>query len=190
LSEDAEDAKDPEDPGKPDRNLWRVSSVSHSGGFDRRPGVRSGHHGAKGNHQMRSNRRRFLGLTLAAAGAASPIAGLGAPLAQFSGGIPPFVWSLTSFPGVGAIAEPARYTVQFAADGNVYVGADCNRAAGVWSGGGGAIDVSVTLSTLALCPEDSIGNAFVQALDAVTSYTVSGGALTLHGAAGDMTFTA
>ena len=27
--------------------------------------------------------------------------------------IPPIVWTLTEFPGVGAIDEPGRYTVQF-----------------------------------------------------------------------------
>lgn len=139
---------------------------------------------------MRSNRRRFLGLALAAAGAASPIASFAAPLPQLSSGIPLFVWSLTSFPGVGAIAEPGRYTVQFAADGSVYIGADCNRSAGVWSGGDGAIDITATMSTLALCPEDSLGQTFLDALNAVSGYTLSGGALTLHGAAGDMTFTA
>ena len=90
---------------------------------------------------------------------ASPVASRAAPLPQAASGIPPFVWSLTSFPGVGAIAEPGRYTVQFMADGTVAVGADCNRAAGVWSGGDGAIDITVTLSTLALCPEDSLGDA-------------------------------
>ena len=95
---------------------------------------------------------------------------------------------MTSFPGVGAIAEPGRYTVQFIADGTITVGADCNRAAGVWSGGDGAIDITVTLSTLALCPEDSLGDPFVQALNAVTGYTVLGGMLTLHGAAGDLIF--
>ena len=138
---------------------------------------------------MRLMRREVLGLALAALGSVIPAASGAAPLPQFPGGIPPFVWSLTAFPGVGAIAASGRYTVQFAADGAVYVGADCNRAAGVWSGGDGAIDVDVTLSTLALCPEDSLGDAFVQALDAVTAYTVSAGSLTLHGAAGDLTFT-
>lgn len=112
-----------------------------------------------------------------------------APLPQAASGIPPFVWSLTSFPGVGAITEPGRYTVQFMTDGTVAVGADCNRAGGVWSGGDGAIDITVTLSTLALCPEGSLGDPFVQALDAVTGYTLSGNSLTLHGPAGDMTFT-
>jgi heat shock protein HslJ len=113
-----------------------------------------------------------------------------APQPRIASGIPPYVWSLTSFPGVGAIAEPGRYTVQFLPDGTVGVGADCNRAAGVWTGSDGAIDITVTLSTLALCPEGSLGDPFVQALDAVTGYTLAGGSLTLHGAAGDLTFTA
>jgi heat shock protein HslJ len=139
---------------------------------------------------MPLRRRQVLALTLTALSAAIPAASRAAVLPQFSGGIPPFVWSLTSFPGVGAIAEPGRYTVQFIADGTVAVGADCNRAAGVWSGGDGAIDITVTLSTLALCPEDSLGDPFVQALDAVTSYTLAGGTLTLHGPSGDLVFTA
>ncbi len=113
-----------------------------------------------------------------------------APLPQAASGIPPFVWSLTSFPGVGTIAEPGRYTVQFMTDGTVAVGADCNRAGGVWSGGDGAIDITVTLSTLALCAEGSLGDSFVQALDAATGYTLSGGFLKLYGPAGEMTFTA
>ena len=108
---------------------------------------------------MPLRRRQVLALTLAALGAAIPTASRAAALPQLSGGIPPFVWSLTSFPGVGAIAEPGRYTVQFIADGTVAVGADCNRAAGVWSGGDGAIDITVTLSTLALCPERLAGRS-------------------------------
>jgi heat shock protein HslJ len=136
------------------------------------------------------HRGQVLALTLAAVGAIIPTASRAAVLPQISGGIRPFVWSLNSFPGVGAIAEPGRYTVQFIADGTVAVGADCNRAGGVWSGGDGAIDVTVTLSTLALCPEDSLGDPFVQALDAVTSYTLAGGTLTLHGPSGDLVFTA
>jgi heat shock protein HslJ len=115
---------------------------------------------------------------------------LAASLPQLSSGIPPFVWSLTSFPGVGPIAEPGRYTVRFMVDGTVGIGADCNRSAGVWSGGDGAIDITATISTLALCPEGSLGQPFLDALNAVTGYTLSGGALTLHGAAGDMTFSA
>jgi heat shock protein HslJ len=139
---------------------------------------------------MRLIRRSFLALAVAALGSTVPAMSHAAPLPQFASGIPPVVWSLTSFPAVGPIAEPGRYTVQFLTDGTVGVGADCNRAAGVWSGGDGAIDITVTLSTLALCPEGSLGDPFVQALDAVTTYSLEDGSLTLHSPAGDLTFTA
>jgi heat shock protein HslJ len=112
-----------------------------------------------------------------------------APAAQVGPGIPPFVWSLSSLPGVGPIAEPARYTVQFLADGNVGIGADCNRAIGSWTGGAGALDITLGLSTLALCPPDSLAEPFLQALDGVSGYTLSGTTLTLHGATGDLVFT-
>ena len=144
---------------------------------------------AKGYLPMPVNRRQVLALTLGAIGAAIPAASRAAVLPQLSSGIPPFVWSLTSFPGVGSIAEPGRYTVQFLADGTVAAGADCNRAVGIWSGGDGAITITITASTLALCPEGSLGETFVQGLNGATSYTLSGATLVLHGAAGDMTFT-
>jgi heat shock protein HslJ len=109
------------------------------------------------------------------------------PAAQAPGTIPMFVWTLTDFPGVGAITEP-RYSIQFLADGSVAIGADCNRAGGIWTGGDGALDITVTMQTLAACPPDSLEQPFLQALDGVTGYTLSGTTLILHGAAGDMTF--
>ena len=71
--------------------------------------------------------------------------------AQTVGSIPSFVWTLTAFPGVGAIAAPL-YTVQFLPDGTVAIGADCNRAGGTWSGGDGALSIAVTTSTAGLLP--------------------------------------
>jgi hypothetical protein len=53
----------------------------------------------------------------------------------------------------------------------------------------GGIDTTVSLSTLALCPEDSLADPFLQAIDAVTGSSVSGGTLKLHGPAGDLPFT-
>lgn len=110
------------------------------------------------------------------------------PAAQMPGSIPGFVWTLTDFPGVGAITEP-RYSVQFLPDGTVGIGADCNRAGGTWSGGDGALDITVIFQTLAGCPKDSLEQPYLQALDGVTGYTLSGTTLVLHGAAGAMTFT-
>jgi heat shock protein HslJ len=107
--------------------------------------------------------------------------------AQGEGSMPSFVWRLTEFPAVGAVAEPL-YTVQFLADGTVDIGADCNRAGGTWSGGDGALALAVTTSTLAYCPPPSLSQPYLVALNGVTGYTLLGTTLVLHGAAGDMTF--
>ena len=107
--------------------------------------------------------------------------------AQTVSSIPPFVWTLTAFPGVGAVVEPL-YTVQFLADGTVAIGADCNRAGGTWSGGNGALTIVVTTSTRAYCPPPSISEPYLAALNGVTGYTLLGTTLVLHGAAGDLTF--
>lgn len=109
------------------------------------------------------------------------------PAAQMPGGIPAFVWTLTSFPGVGEISEP-RYSIQFLADGTVAIGADCNRAVGAWSGGEGALDITVGLQTLAACEEGSLEQPYLAALDGVTGYSLTGTTLLLYGAAGEMTF--
>ena len=103
------------------------------------------------------------------------------------GSIPSFVWTLTEFPGVGAVVAPL-YTVQFLPDGLVDIGADCNRAGGTWSGGDGALSIAVTTSTQAYCPPPSISEPYLQALNGVTGYTLLGTTLVLHGAAGDLTF--
>ena len=107
--------------------------------------------------------------------------------AQTVSSIPSFVWTLTAFPGVGAIAAPL-YTVQFLPDGTVDIGADCNRAGGTWSGGDGALSIAVTTSTRAYCPPPSLSEPYLAALNGVTGYTLLGTTLVLHGAAGDMTF--
>jgi heat shock protein HslJ len=102
--------------------------------------------------------------------------------------IPPIVWQLSVFPGVGAIAEPGRYTVQFLPDGSVSIRADCNWVGGFWSGGDGALDITTTTTTLAGCPPDSLEQPFVQALDSATSYVVDGVTLLIAGPAGEMQF--
>lgn len=129
----------------------------------------------------------LLAATLLLTGPATVEISQAAPAAQMPIGIPSFVWTLTSFPGVGEIAEP-RYSIQFMPDGTAAIGADCNRAAGSWSGGDGALDITVTMQSLALCPEDSLEQPYLDALNGVTGYTLSGTTLVLHGAAGDLPF--
>jgi heat shock protein HslJ len=113
------------------------------------------------------------------------------------------VLALLTFSGLGitvgsraqAATQPAssmpapRYTVQFLPTGLVDILADCNRAGGTWSGGDGVLTMAVTTSTLAFCPPDSISEPYLQALNSVTGYTVTGPTLVLHSAAGDLTFT-
>jgi heat shock protein HslJ len=103
-------------------------------------------------------------------------------------GPPPGIWTLVEFPGAGAVSEP-RYTVQFLPTHLVDVLADCNRAGGPWTGGDGTLAITITTSTMAFCPPDSISQPYLLALDGVSGYTAAEPTLVLHGAAGDMTFT-
>jgi heat shock protein HslJ len=103
-------------------------------------------------------------------------------------GIPAFVWTLVSFPGVRKIAEP-RYSIQFLTDATVAIGADCDRAVGTWSGGEGALDITLGLQTLAACEEGSLEQPYLAALDGFAGSSLSGVTLVLYGAAGDMVFT-
>lgn len=102
--------------------------------------------------------------------------------------IPPIVWNLIAFPSVGSINEPGRYTVQFLQDGQVSARADCNWVAGLWTSTGGALDITITQSTLAGCPEDSLEQPFTMALHEATSYTLDGFLLTISGPNGTMQF--
>jgi heat shock protein HslJ len=103
--------------------------------------------------------------------------------------IPPIPWQLTAFPSVETGIEPGRYTVHFLPDGTVNIRADCNWVAGFWSGASGALDVTVTMTTVAECPTGSLEEPFVQALDEATSYTfLDGMVLVVTGPAGEMRF--
>ena len=104
--------------------------------------------------------------------------------------IPPIPWQLTAFPGVDAAIEPGRYTVHFLPDETVNIRADCNWVAGFWSGASGALDVTVTMTTVAQCPTGTLEEPFVQALDEATSYAFADGmSLIITSPVGEMRFT-
>jgi heat shock protein HslJ len=124
-------------------------------------------------------------LTMAAPARAQSIS-TPAPSAQMP--IPPIVWDLREFPGVGQINEPGRYTVQFLDDGQISIHADCNWVAGLWTASDGALDITITRTTLAACPEDSLEQPLVLGLDNATSYLVDGFTLTIGGPSGEMRF--
>jgi hypothetical protein len=60
---------------------------------------------------------------------------------------------------------PQNYTAEFADDGQVFVQADCNRAIGQFTeASDGRLSVQMGPTTMAACPEGSIGSQFLQAM--------------------------
>jgi heat shock protein HslJ len=70
--------------------------------------------------------------------------------------------------------NPGNYTVQFMADGTVSVQADCNRVGGSYTLDGSQITIELGPSTLAACPEGSLGDQFLQNLGQANSYFFDG----------------
>jgi heat shock protein HslJ len=129
-------------------------------------------------------------LATAAVSTTAPAAAqsVAAPTATAEMAIPPIVWNLIEFPGVGSIDQPGVYTVQFLQDGQVSAHADCNWVAGLWTAGDGVLDITITRTTLAECPEGSLEQPYVLALHDATWYSLDGFLLTIGGPSGEMHF--
>src|ERR671916_1445971 len=121
---------------------------------------------------MRSRLLLMVAVLLATVSLAPPYSATAqdVPAAAPAPAIPPIPWQLTAFPAVTTGIEPGLYTVHFLPDETVNIRADCNWVAGFWSGANGALDVTVTMTTVAECPSGSLEEPFVQGLDAATSY--------------------
>ncbi|MFN0053841.1 MAG: META domain-containing protein, partial [Planctomycetales bacterium] len=102
--------------------------------------------------------------------------------------IPPIVWDLIEFPGVGPINQPGRYTAQFLQDGQISIRADCNWVAGFWTAADGALDITITQTTLVGCPPDSLEQPFVVTLDEATGYSLDSFLLIIFGPQGELHF--
>lgn len=93
-------------------------------------------------------------------------------------------WQLVRFQGGdGAILTPddrAKYTVAFAADGNMSVRFDCNRGRGTWtSPGPKQLQFGPLALTRAMCPPGSLHDHLVKQWPFVRSYVMKGGHLFL-----------
>ncbi len=75
--------------------------------------------------------------------------------------------------------NPVDYTVQFMADGTVAVRADCNRVRGTYTVEGNVITFALGPSTLAACPEGSLGERFAGQLAGAAIYFFRSGDLYL-----------
>ncbi|WP_162925218.1 META domain-containing protein [Aurantiacibacter odishensis] len=77
-----------------------------------------------------------------------------------------------------------RHTLNFEADGSLYIQLDCNRGTADWraypgSAGSGDLNIGPVASTRALCPEPSYGERLASALPGATGYRVTPGVGTL-----------
>lgn len=78
-----------------------------------------------------------------------------------------------------APSRPEAYTVQFAANGTVAVRADCNQKGGTYTLREKSLDIAITHSTMAMCPEDSLEGMFVRDLAGVAVWFIRDGELYL-----------
>ena len=86
-------------------------------------------------------------------------------------------WQLVRFQGGdGTVLMPdgkAKYTIAFAADGNVNVQFDCNRGRGTWaSPGPNQLQFGPLALTRAMCPPGSLHDHIVRQWPFVRSYTM------------------
>ena len=96
-------------------------------------------------------------------------------------------WHLISLttntpPRAAPVPEETRenYTITFNDDGTFSAKADCNQVAGTYTITGNAqISIAPGPSTLAACPEGSLGDAYVAALGQAATFTTTSDQLTL-----------
>lgn len=132
---------------------------------------------------------RRLGLVgaalLAAACATAPAAPDGG-----AGGLSGTRWRLEKFEssddaqGVTQPADPARYGLEFQADGQLAMRLDCNRGTAQWVAtpsepGRGVLSISPGAMTRAMCPPGSWDTRLAQNLGEVQSYVIQGDRLHL-----------
>ncbi|HET9660228.1 MAG TPA: META domain-containing protein [Thermomicrobiales bacterium] len=97
-----------------------------------------------------------------------------------SSGIPPIVWISDDFtptvdtatPVEGAIALGSEYWIQFLPDGQLSLRADCNGGFGSYEMDGSNLTLGPIGTTLMLCPEGGQGDAYLAALNKVTSWSI------------------
>jgi len=92
-------------------------------------------------------------------------------------------WQWVHFTAKGAAplapAHAETYWVEFLPDGALAISADCNRATGTWTANGTQLTLKALATTLAACPENSLGGRFLQLLAGVVRGSVRGQSLLL-----------
>jgi heat shock protein HslJ len=73
--------------------------------------------------------------------------------------------------------DPAKYTVQFLADGSLQFKADCNTGSGKYIINGNSLSIELGAMTMAACPPESLSDEFLQNLGIAASYIFQSGDL-------------
>jgi len=78
------------------------------------------------------------------------------------------------------VAEPERYTIEFADNGSLQARFDCNRGGGSYRVEAGRLSFGPMMSTRMACPEDTQDALFMRDLERVSTFFVEGGRLYLE----------
>ena len=84
--------------------------------------------------------------------------------------------------------DTGRFTVQFAADGQLSARADCNGCGGQYSLGGDRLVVSQLACTLIACPNAPFDGRYLNVLIGDSTFEVAGNQLTVRSARGTLRF--
>jgi heat shock protein HslJ len=114
------------------------------------------------------------GSASAAAGSASAASSGGSELTGKNWQLTALTTKVPAFQGVIPAADQAKYTIEFKSDGTFAATADCNQVAGTYTAtSSGGLTIKPGPSTLAACPEGSLGPQYVTALGMAKSYATA-----------------
>ena len=130
-------------------------------------------------------RPTFVWLAIALLGTAC-----GNPSAPSSGSGVQGDWQLVSFiqtDGTAiAVPNPEAYTIRFTPDGQVQIGADCNRCSGSYTAAGTTLAIGPLACTRALCPPGSLFDQYTAALSSASAFQRNLNALRITSSTGWM----
>ena len=101
-------------------------------------------------------------------------------------------WELTKMQEIGlpavAVAEPARYRIEFRDDGRIAVRADCNACVAQYTLDSPRLHIGRLACTRVACPADSLDDRYIAALEEATTVSFDDGAFTIRGGRGALKF--
>jgi heat shock protein HslJ len=78
------------------------------------------------------------------------------------------------------VDDPASYTLVLKKDGSVAIKADCNAVLGEYTMEDASLSISLGVTTLAFCGEDSLDTQYLGYLENIATYVIDGGKLYLN----------